>query len=296
MRGLSESERKLSEVKKNELAEKYQGIVHYYGNRYRFFDPEIEEVKAWGFLGLAKAINRYETDLDFDIEKVIFTTIRKEILSQYTKDKHRRPNSESSLQQVAGGTNDLTYERTIVDDSMNFDEHDIYKLVEDALITESEQFKRIIMDYLFTPKEVEQIAEENNVSQMIASRTRRRGRALIKQYLVNNGIILDHLITPNHEKGKKISNHEGILSSEFGKIKYIRKYYQFLNADDIANLIDASSYMVLNLLDYPTATYLRARPDDSIKEKVIQYCMKQYPGRLPSEVVTIPFKEFQATV
>lgn len=296
MRGLGENKRSLSEEEKNELVLKYKGIVHYYANRYRFFDPEIDEVKAWGYLGLAKVIHRYENESDIEIEAIVFSTIRKEILGQYTKN--RRPKSEGSLQQVmfAGDSSDLTLESLIADDSITISKFDIRMLIEDALIMESEQFKRIIMDYLFTTKDDEQIIEENNVSQIVASRTRRRGRALIKQYLVNNGIILDHLITPDHEKGKMISNHEGILSSEFGKIKYIKKYYSFLNENDIATLVNASPYMVSNLLDYPSAKYLQTGTDDSVEEKVIHYCQRKYPGRLPSGVITIPFDEFQKTV
>ena len=296
MRGLGENKRSLSEEEKNELVLKYKGIVHYYGNRYRFFDPEIDEVKAWGYLGLAKAIHRYENELDVEIKTIVFSTIRKEILGQY--NKNRRPKSESSLQQVtfAGDSSDLTLESLITDDSITISEHDIRMLIVDSLIMESEQFKKIVMDYLFTPKDVEKIAEENNVSQIMAGRTRRRGRALIKQYLVNNGIILDHLLTPDHEKGKMISNHEGILSSEFGRIKYIKKYYSFLNENDIAALVNASPYMISNLLDYPSAKYLQTGTDDSVEEKVIHYCQRRYPGRLPSEVITIPFKELQETV
>lgn len=106
---------------------------------------------------------------------------------------------------------------------------------------------------------------------------------------------MDHLATPDNEKGTKLRKHKEILSSDFGKIKYIKKYYSFLNENDIAYLVDSSSFLIANLFDYPIPTYLKASIDDSIKDKVIRYCERRYPGRIPSDVVTIPFNELTDT-
>jgi hypothetical protein len=253
-------------------------------------DEDKDEIIGWGFYGLAMAINVFEKNRHLRFDSLVFSEAKRAIYS-YRKRKQPKPKSERSLQmQILEGKDGstLTLEETIPDDScFSFTMDDIRNMVEEALFEETFKSKRIVMDWLFADKSIEQLANENNISQTLITRTQRRGKALIKNYLINNDIILDYLMDPNEErkKEKMIFNHKKITKDDYGKVKYLKKNFSFFNMNDIALLLDTSSYAVMQLLDYPTTDYMKSCIDPSIHQKAIKYTMKKYPERMPGEVV-----------
>ena len=147
-------------------------------------------------------------------------------------------------------------------------------------------YKNMILEHLFTPKEMEVIAKENEISLSELKKIIRRGTAQIKLHLINNDIILDYLEHPNEKRKKeeKIINHRPLDPNDYGKLKYIRTQFPDLTFNDIANILNTSSYMIKQIADYPTATYLKAPLDDSIYQKVFLYYKKKYPERVPSQI------------
>jgi hypothetical protein len=279
-----------SENEKNELVMKHQNKVFFVANRLRYFDPDIEEIKGWGFVGFTIAINQYEKNRDQDFESLVFQLVKKEIFNQYREKKRERPKSQRNMEDTIFTGNDgstVTIGDFLPDDGFSLNEKDIVRMVEEALFEETVLNKKINMEWLFTPKEIEVIAVENQMSRTQISRTIKRGQALIKNYLVNNDIISDYLFHPSEEriKEKKIINHNPVPEKDYGKIKYMRVFYPYLTVNDIAAVMNTSSYLIVTLLDYPTVAYISVSTDDSIKEKVLRYCKKKYPERLPGPVV-----------
>lgn len=294
MRALSDEQNKsgfypLSEEEKNILVSKHKNIVQYMANRYRFFDTEIEELIGWGYVGMAQAINQYDEDRSINLTDRIFLRIKGEIYRQYSK--RTKPKTEVSIyEEVFSGIegDELTIAETLADENqLIFNGFDMRKMIEEALFEESDLFKKNNIDWFIGSKSIKEIAKESGLSETLVKRSHRRGQTLIKLHLVNNGVIFDYVSHPSEEKikEKKIINHKDLNPEEYGKIKYITKSYPFLSINDIALLLNTSSYLISQLLDYPTTTYIKARMDNSIKEKVLRYCKKKYPERLPGPVV-----------
>jgi RNA polymerase sigma factor (sigma-70 family) len=282
----------LSENDKNELVEKYKNIVFYYVKKYRYLDEEKDDIAGWGFLGFAKALDQYDKNRGLDFVSLVFSEVKMAIYSCVIRKRYK-PKSEQSLQvQILEGKDGsvLTLEETIPDDScFSFTMDDIRNMVEEALFEETNKSTRIVMDWLFADKSIEQLAKENNISQTLITRTQRRGKALIKNYLINNDIILDYLMDPNEKqrKEKMIFNHKKITKDDYGKIKYLKRNFSFFTINDIALLINTSSYAVMQLLDYPTTDYMKSCIDPSIHQNAIKYTMKKYPERMPGDVTVL---------
>jgi RNA polymerase sporulation-specific sigma factor len=279
----------LSEQEKNELVMKYKRIVYYIGNRCDFLDKDKEEIIGWGFYGLAKAINDFEKDRDICLEAVIFSKIKSEVFRHYSQN--RRPKSEVSLHldfNSGKDGNSRTLEDLIASENqLSFTLNEIRNMIEEAIFEEKPKNKKIILDWLFAEKSIDEIAKESGISQTLVKRTQRRGHALIKQYLINNDVILENLLDPSEEqkKEKKTTNCKKISSFDYGKLKYMQKNFPFLNVNDLAQIMCASSYEIMKLFDYPTSEYVRVSADQSIHEKVIMYIKRKYPERLPGEVI-----------
>ncbi|WP_342432626.1 hypothetical protein [Neobacillus sp. FSL H8-0543] len=282
-----------SNEEKNDIVLKYQKIVIYSANKFRFLDPDLEEIKGWSYLGFAEAIQYFEENREEDFAEIAFKKIRSEIVKHYSKKNNRFLQQRTiSLQSQINNSKDdgdeLTLEGTISDENSIFiDDKDIRKMIEEALFEEPVIYKKINMDWLLSQKELNDISKEYKVTLVNIRKILRRGQALIKSYLVNNDIILDYLSFPSEirKKEEKIINHKIVSPEDLGKIKYIIKNFPELEVNDIAMIINTSAYMVFKLLEYPTASYVRASPDDSIREKTMRYCKKKYPERLPGKVI-----------
>jgi DNA-directed RNA polymerase specialized sigma subunit len=279
---------RLSELEKNELVQKHEGIVQAIAYKYRYFDRDFDDIKGWGFVGLAKAILAYEKDRECDLVSLIFVKVKQEIYSQYKKAKIS-PFLQTSLQaELLKDSTGYALDDLLSDENaLVFSEKDMKSMVATALFEETEISRKVTMDYLFTQKELKDIAKENRLSEVLVKRTVRRGQALIKNYLVDNDIILDYLMHPNEErkKQKNIINHKKIFPQDYGKVKYIGINFPYLTANDLAILLDTSSYAVTELWNYPTTAYIRALPDDSIRNQVLKYCKRKYPERLPGPLM-----------
>jgi uncharacterized protein Smg (DUF494 family) len=281
----------LSDEEKNEMVKKYRNLVYYFSYRYRFFDQDPEEVEGWAFLGLAKAIKYYEDNPSIEFEAIVFSKIKKEIFSQYSKNRNSKSKAITSLQKVImnGQENgETTLEHFLVDEDQPYiDAENIKQIIEEALFEESDIYRKINLDFLLTNKDAKDIASENGISYLKFKKIQRRGQSLIKNYLINNDIILDYLGHPDEKqiKERKIINHRMITPEDFGKIKYIRKSFPFLNENDISIILNTSSYMIAQLLDYPTSTYIKTSLDDSISKEALRYCQRKYPERIPGPIV-----------
>ncbi|KAB2334276.1 sigma-70 family RNA polymerase sigma factor [Bacillus mesophilum] len=278
----------LTEIEKEDLYHKHKGIVFYVAYKFRFLDKDIEEIRGWGFVGFVKAINQYEKNLEWDFSSIAFTAVKKEIIKNYLK-RGSVPKSQSMQEMAYVGKEGKgkTVEEFLVDENqLSFGIVDISVMIKEALFEETEKNRRMILDYLLAGKEADVIAKEYKTTSVVFRKVLRRGQALIKQYLVNNDVILDYLMYPSDDtkKEKKIINHKEISRDDYGKFKYIFKSFPYLRTTEIAILLNTSSYAVSNLLDYPTAAYYKAKADDSIKQKVLQYVKKKYPERLAGEL------------
>jgi DNA-directed RNA polymerase specialized sigma24 family protein len=279
----------LSEDEKEKLVLEHKNIVNMVANKYRFFDSEKDEIRGWGYLGLAMAISIYDQDREHNFLSLAYTKVKLEIINQYRKREHFR--NEISLQTPLAlnedGSSKTLEEFLVNEEQLSFSEKEIRAFIEEALFEETELNRKINMDWLMTVKEIEDIAIEYGISKAQVKRTQRRGQALIKTYLISNDIILDYLMYPSEERKQqiKIINHREVTSEDYGKIKYIFRHFPFLKLNDIALILNTSSYAIQQIIDYPSSTYIGAYPDIAINEKVLNYCKKKYPDRLPGPVV-----------
>ncbi|OIJ17090.1 hypothetical protein BKP37_00685 [Anaerobacillus alkalilacustris] len=284
----------LSEDEKTELVTKYEFVVNYYAYRYRYLDLDIDDVKGWGYLGLVHAINKYELNREEDFKGLAFYHVKTEIYRVYFKKGANRSKKTTSLNSELFDNGEGSIENTLADeDSLLYFE--IKQIAEEALFEESNLLKKINMDYLFTAKELGDLSKEYKIQEAKLKRILRRGQGLIKSHLYQNEIIVDYASKPTEERKKKekIINHKEIPIKDFGKIRYLSRHYSnVLQENDIAILLNTSAYMVQQLLDYPTYTYLTSKPDSSIKEKAMRYIKKKYPETIPSEVTC--YKEVYA--
>ncbi|WP_078382349.1 hypothetical protein [Sutcliffiella halmapala] len=284
---MNEAQR-LSEDEKTNLVLKYRDMVKRVAHRYHFLDKDFDNIQGGGFLGLAKAIVYFETNPNIEIESIAYSYIRKAILHQYVKKN--KANSEISLQSpltIYGDNDGGTLEDVIQGNAMHLNECDIQKWIRESLFEWPSNKINMVTDYLLTEKSLEEIAKEHQISMMGARKIQKQGNLLIKRYLYNNSIILDYLSFPSEEerKEKKVINHRALGPDDYGIIKYIVKYFPDLTKNDIARLSNTSSYMIQQLLDHPTAAYLKATFDGSIQNRVVKYYKMKYPERLPGKVI-----------
>lgn len=281
----------LTEDEKNELVNKFKKAVHYYGYKYRFLDNDIEEIKGWGFLGLSKAINHYDSNRNVPIEKIVFRFIKQEVFRVYFVKP--QPKSSESIDKEIYSDGDTTLGQTLEAEKF-FLYREIKIAAEEALFEQSDIFKKVTMDYFFSPKSLDELSTEYEVPREKLKKMYRRGQALIKQHLINNDIIVSYLTNPNEEKkqNEKVINQKPIPPADYGKLRYLRRYFTELTIGDLAILLNTSTFMVKQLLDYPTTTYTTSKLNDSIKNKANQYFKKKYPEKVPSEVIVIqkPYK------
>ncbi|ADU30994.1 sigma-70 family RNA polymerase sigma factor [Evansella cellulosilytica] len=277
----------LTDEEKHDLVLRYQYIVYDIAYHYRFLDRDIEDIRGWGYVGLVNAINDFEKCSDIDLKVMAYPRIKREILKQYSK---RPSEKEISIQkEVFTGKNgsSKTLEEYLTDEHQSYyNESDIYSMLEQALITEEELLKKVTLDYLLREKDIASLSSIYEIPKQKVTRYCRRGKTIIKQFLINNGIIRYQAreMNENKIKEKKQRSLKNINNSDYGKIKYLRKYFPYLNFDDIASLIGTSSFCVSEIIDYPTATYLRATLDGTIKDQALEYCKKKYPNRIPGDV------------
>lgn len=285
----------LEEDEINKLIETHKNIVKFLSRKYRFLDTELEEIEGWGYVGLVKALKEYEVDRTRDFTHMVFDSVKIEIFRAYGRSK--QPKSQMSLQtsmwEGKEGSSIALEEFLIDENHLSFTETEIKAMVNEAIFEESEKFKVVIKEYLFSDKNNQEIAKQVGWSESIVRRTQKRGQALIKNYLFNNDIILEHNMNPDEKRKKElhIINHNKIQPTDYGKIKYISKHFPYLTLTDISNLMNTSTYAVHQLLDYPTVTYIQSPPDDSIKNKVLAYCKKKYPERLAGKVFVTKYKQ-----
>lgn len=256
-------------------------------HRYSFFD-DFDEILGWGYLGLAKAINKFEEDPDIPFVRIAFSMVKQEIFNAYKRRKVKgndRSIDEDVFTDEAGKETALK-EFLVSEDQIDYSESDIITLFDEALFEESVNKKNITIDYYLNDKSLNEIANHYGISAVNVTKSHRRGKELIKRYLVNNGVILEHVSKPSSGVIKKenITNHKTLNDEDLAKIKYIRHRHKNLRINDIAKLLNTSSYMISQLIYYPTTTYLRIPQDESIKNLVEQYSKESYPEREPSEV------------
>lgn len=289
----------LSDEEKNELAIKHQNIAYYIANRYRFFDTDPEEVQGWAFLGLAKAIAFYDENRDIDFSFVAFSRVKSEIWNHYKKKSQPRSiiSLENQIQMRNGGDSMTIADLVGEEDNVVITEKDLYEIINQALFEEPILYKKIVIDYLMSEKSLDDMVSDYELPKSAISRIQGRGRNLIKRFLINNGIILEFATDPIRSmEPKPKQDYRKITAEDYGHVKYLRVNYPHLKSNDIAKIINTSSYMISSLLDYPTTAYLKAVPDDSIKEKAIHYCNDKYPERMPGEVKVFHFEQIENAI
>jgi hypothetical protein len=280
--------RKFTEDEKNEIFLKYKKILYSVAYRYRHFDRDIEEVRSWGAVGFAESINYYEKHSETPFPTIAFSRIKSAIVKNYIKNQLY--NNKSNIQEsaVQGKNGDMkSLEEFLVSDEITLTERDLYKIFEEALFEEVAASRNVTIGFFLENRELIELAKENHINLAIAKRYCRRGQTLIKSYLVNNDIIVDFLMHPSEKDilRKKIKKHKPVNSDDFGKIKYLRKFYQYLSLNDIAIILRTSSYAIKSIVeDYPTAEYLKSSVDSSVEKDAIKYIRRWYPEKLASEV------------
>lgn len=273
---------------RNDIVIEHIGIIYYMANRYRHLDEDSEELQGWCYYGFALALDKYETDnKGIELASLAFNQIKKTLYSNYYKSG--KLNNDISLNQPAGvlseGVNSELGDFQ-EDEYLHYDEHDIMNMLQESLFEEQGEDKNITIDYLLNETTIQELSKTNKMTIPMIRRVTRRGQDLIKTYLSNNAIISDYLLYPDDLEEVKKHEYKKTTQKDMGKIKYIKKYHPFLNANDIATIIDVSPYIVESLLNYPTVSYLRSVPDETIKEVVDDYVEANHPGLMASEVKT----------
>lgn len=275
----------LTESEKEELFSKHQGIVRYIANRYRYFD-ELEDVLGWGYIGFVKAINKFEKRKDLSFQVIAFPMVKAEILNHY-----RGTNFSYEEKSLDEGVHDDDESGASLGDFIESEEFtysmdDISSMFEEALFEQTDVKKNVTIDHFLNDKSAEYLSKEYNLKVTQVRRMYRRGKGLVKQYLVNNGIIIENVANPSEEVKKKegVINHREIKSDEYGKMKYLLKYFSDLSINDLAILLETSTYMITQLLSYRSATYYSTPLDDSIKRRATRYYKKKYPERIAGPI------------
>ncbi|WP_407270026.1 sigma-70 family RNA polymerase sigma factor [Radiobacillus sp. PE A8.2] len=279
----------LSEKEKEELIEKHQGIVHDIAKRYGYYD-EKEELIGWGNIGLVRAINYYEKNPNKPFVSIAFSMVKTDIMNQYKRNRSRLEGSEISLQQEAsvGGKTIEDY-LGIVED-VYYTEEDIIEMIEKSLKKEKdEMMKNITIEYYMGGKDLGELSDRYSITKSKVKKLHRRGKAIIIQHLINNDYLINYAFaSPSKEtiNRLKIVNHRKVHSSEFGKIKFLFKYFSqySISIRDVAILMNTSTYMITKLVNYKTADYLDAPYDETIEKKAMQYFKDKYPERMPSDI------------
>lgn len=279
----------LDEDEKDELAKEYGNIVYFIANKYRFFD-EKEEVVGWGNIGLAKAINKYEKRPKYNFASYAFPAVKQAIFDQYRRGKGlKSQDAVLSLHKEFNSSEGSSFpliDKVSSNDNLDYSYEEIRKMVDEALFEEPELNKKIVIDLLFTDTTPEALGETYCVSKEFVRKALRKCKTLIKNYLVSNAYISDYLMEPGNERKSKenIINHRELLPDDYGKIKYIYKFYSFLRITDIAIILNTSSHAIRTMFDFPTTAYLSAKLDHSIDQKALKYIRKKYPERMAGEV------------
>lgn len=288
----------LTDEEKNNLVLKNKGIIIYMANKYRSLD-EFEELEAWCNLGFSKAINKHKIDSSINFASTAFREIKSTIIQHYYRSR-KESKCKTSLNEplfTSPDGSEFTLEDSVSEDIFRFNENDIIDMLGQSLFEEQGVEKNITIDYLMQGKTIQKLSRENDMTALQIRRIVRRGIDLIKIYLSNNDIISDFLLYPTEEKQIKNREYKKVTKNDCEKIKYIRRGYPGISINDIAILTGVESYVIQNLIDFPTGVYLRSMPDNSIKEKVEQYYSEKFPERVPGEVIIInPAKELQETV
>lgn len=282
-----------TEEEKDELVEGHRNIIWYIARRFSFFDDDVEEIAGWGFLGLAEAISNYEENRDINFVDEVFYRAKAEIFRRYRKQD--KPKSENSLEKelyAGDGGESFTIAHTLsAENQLTYNEFDMLKMINKAMSRSQEIEKNVVKVWLITGKCIEEIAKEYNITASQAKSISRRGQTLIKKYLVDNDIISEYLANPASKQKRPIGEIKRVRPEDYGKVRYITINYKDLGSNDISTILNLSSYAVRDLMDYPPTTYRKYKPDASVKAKVDRYYKENYRGRIPSEVITIPFKE-----
>lgn len=274
----------LTDTEKNEIVEKHKKIVFYMAQKYRNLDTELEEVQSWCFLGLAEAIYKYERNPEHSLSYYAFSAIKTRIFREYKK--YKLFNTDISLQDTIVHS-DSELGQFIAHEDVYISEHDIYSLIEEALFEETELNRSITIDYITSDATVDELCKKYKISSAKVKHAYNRGLTLIKQHLINNDIISDFPNEPKtNKKDKKTKGIKEIKPSEYGKLRYLRMTFPQLTNNDIAEILNTSSYVIDQLVNYPTASYMTATIDRSIHQKAVEYMKDKYPEKLPSDVIT----------
>lgn len=275
----------LTEDEKDSLVEEHKGIVYHMANKYRYLDNDIEEVRAWCYLGMAMAIDEYDKDREHSFAPIAFTQIKLVIYGHFFNKNRKQIEDNLDAPAFTGQDGDvLTLGDMIPDDNYHYSEKDIVHMIDDALSEQPTLHKELTIDYFINDKDFLYLVKASGMNTLNIKRTINKCKRLIKTYLVNNGIISAYLLYPIKEYEFKNHVYEKVTKEESAKIKYVRKHYEQLNINDIANLMNLDPYVVLQVVSYPTREYIRCVPDETIRHKADQYCIENYPEQVPSEV------------
>lgn len=278
----------LSEEEKASLLEQHRGILVHMANKFSWLD-EFDDMMGWAYLGFASVINLYEEEevKETAIGSYLFGEIKKVIVSHYLRNTSNI--KEASLNQPVGEKEDGELQNLLEKNELYYNYSHIEQMVNQALFECDPVEKEIIMKYLLQNYKEKKLQMSYGVKSTEFNKITRQGIALIKLHLSNNDIISDNLLYPI-VRGEKSRKPIATLSDEtYRRIKYIHKNYTFMTVNGISILLDCEPFAIQTILDYPTTSYIRCIPDDSIKDSVEAYCEKHYSEYLPGEV-TVYYK------
>lgn len=278
----------LSEEEKTNLVLDHKRIIYYMANRYRFIENDFDEAIGWCYLGMANAIAEYQQDTSEEFSDIAFREISKVLKNAYFKTSQRY--EYSSLDEPVKGYDDLTLGDSLTTESDFYDAQDIYRMIDEALFEEEIESKEMLLDYLIEEISMNEISDKRNHRLPYVRRVIRRSIELLRLYLLNNDIISEYLLYPSTE-GHKIKEYKPLDNIDRGRIKYLNKAYPFLRAYDLGIILNIDAQSIATVVDYPTSSYVRAIPDETIEKQAIEYCKQNYYERLPGELVVYNISE-----
>jgi RNA polymerase sigma factor (sigma-70 family) len=283
----------VTEQEKNDLYLKYKKRIYFIANRYRFLDPDIEEIAAWGALGFAKALNYHEKNPDLSLDAIIFSRVKIEIFDNLKRDRSNEVSMHAPVAVGKDGEGATLESFLAADEVLVHDELDVARLINKALRKEKKTDREIAADLFLFGLDSSAIAKKYNISKGVITKIKRRSQIKIKKYMADNDIIestVDYLLVSNNNANKqelKHAEYEAIKKQDYGKLKYITNHYPFLSHRDIAIVLGLKTSSISQLLENKTIGYLKIGEDITVHDQVERYVQKWYPGQAAGQLVVI---------
>lgn len=277
----------IRDARKNDLLkemffEQHIGLV--YKTAHKFFNMKIdlEERISAGQLGLIKAFNTYDPDLNFAFSTYAIKCIKNEILYEHRKysTKTKLVKKIQSFDTVIAGGGDG--DALLLEDILSLPEEEYttedFKAIDNVykkfIETYSETDPRLIQAFnmfIFENKTTAEIGKILGISQAYGSRIATKAVKLIQEIAIELEIIEGFNKYYKKTPSKQFHDNKNRENKIKQKALYVILNYPELNVDEVSRIVNWGTIKIgLLRRSYNKGTFTLP-PDDSIKEKVEKY-------------------------